>query len=97
MAESEKKTEKQNKKELGKPIGEISNYFDHVNAAAMKLSAPLKKGDKIRIVGGEETDFEMDVKSMEVDRKEIEEAKAGDEIGLLVPEKVRKGYKVYKA
>ena len=83
-------------KKTGKSIGEVSNYFQHVKAAAIKLSAPLKKGDKIRIVGGEDTDFEMDVKSMQVDRKEIEAAKKGDEIGLLVPEHVRKGYKVYK-
>ncbi len=89
--------EEKTKKELGKQIGEVSNYFQNVKAAAMKLSAPLKKGDKIRIVGGEDTDFEMTVKSMQVDKKEIESAKKGDEIGLLVPEKVRKGYKVYKA
>lgn len=84
-------------KKLGKQIGEVSNYFQHVKAAAIKLSSPLKVGDKIRIIGGEKTDFEMDVKSMQVERKDIEKAKKGDEIGLLVPEDVRKGYKVYKA
>lgn len=90
MAEKEKK-------KLGKQIGEVSNYFQHVKAAAIKLSAPLKKGDKIRFVGGEDTDFEMDVKSMQVEKKKIEKAKKGDEIGLLVKKHVRKGYKVYKA
>jgi len=78
------------------PIGKVSNYFQHVKAAAIKLSAPLKVGDKIRIVGGENTDFEMEVKSMQINREEIKEAKAGDEIGLLVPQEVRKSYKVYK-
>ena len=38
----------------------------------------------------------MEVKSMQINREEIKEAKAGDEIGLLVPQEVRKGYKVYK-
>jgi len=79
----------------GKQIGEVSNYFKHVKAAAIKLSAPLKVGDKIRIQGGE-NELEMDVESMQVDREDIEKAKKGDEVGLLVPEDVHKGYKVYK-
>ena len=79
-----------------KQIGEVSNYFDHVNAAAIKLSAPLKVGDKIKITGGE-TEFEQTVKSMQIDRKEVKSAKKGDEIGVIVGQKVRKGYKVFKA
>lgn len=84
-------------KKLGKQIGVVDNYFQHVKAAAIKLSGPIKVGDKIRIMGGEETDFEMDIKSMQANRSDITKAKKGDEIGLLVPEDVRKGYKVYKA
>ena len=79
-----------------KQIGVISNYFKHVKAAAIKLSAPLKVGDKIKIVGGEK-EVEMTVDSMEVNREKIDSAKKGDEIGLLVPEDVHKGYKVYAA
>jgi putative protease len=79
-----------------KQIGVVSNYFKHVKAAAIKLSAPLKVGDKIKVVGGEK-DFEMKVDSMEIDRKKVEKAKKGDEVGLLVPEDVHKGNKVYKA
>ena len=33
---------------------------------------------------------------MEINRKKIEAAKKGDEIGLLVPEDVHKGNKVFK-
>lgn len=87
---------KEAEKKLGKQIGEVSNYFAHVKAAAIQLSAPLKVGDKIRIKGGD-NDFEMDVDSMEVEREKIEKAKKGDEVGLLVSEDVHKGYKVYKA
>ena len=76
-------------------IGEISNYFQNVKAAAIKLTAPLKVGDKIRIEGGEKK-IEMTVDSMQIDRKPITEAKAGDEIGLLVSEDVHKGYRVFK-
>ena len=78
-----------------KQIGEISNYFQQVKAAAIKLSAPLKVGDKIRIEGGEKK-IEMTVDSMQIDRKPVKAAKKGEEIGLLVPEDVHKGYRVFK-
>ena len=76
-------------------IGEVTNYFDHVKAAAIKLSDSLKVGDTIQIKGGE-TDFEQKVKSMQIDRKEVKEAKRGSEVGIMVSQKVRKGYKVFK-
>jgi len=80
-----------------KQIGEISNYFEHIGVAAIKLSAPLKVGDKIQIKGGENTDFEQEVDSMQIHHEKVEKAKKGDEIGLKVKDKVRKGYKVFKA
>lgn len=76
-------------------IGIVSNYFKNVKAAAIKLTAPLKIGDKIKIKGGEK-EFKMTVESMQINRKPITEAKEGDEIGLLIPEDVHKGYKVFK-
>jgi len=88
---------KKPKENKAKQIGIISNYFQHVKAAAIKLSKPLKKGDKIRIVGGGDKVIEMVVHSMQIERKPIESAKKGDEIGLLVPQDVHKGNKVYKA
>lgn len=79
-----------------KKIGEISNYFKQVQAAAIKLSAPLKVGDKIKIKGGEK-EIELTVDSMQIDRKPVKAGKKGDEVGILVPEDVHKGYKVFKA
>ena len=76
-------------------IGEVSNYFAHVNVAAIKLSKPLKVGDTIQIKGGE-TDFEQKVESMQLNHKSVTTAKKGDEIGIIVANKVRKGYKVFK-
>tara|TARA_Y100000310_G_C20402021_1_gene677862 strand:+ start:340 stop:588 length:249 start_codon:yes stop_codon:yes gene_type:complete len=78
-----------------KQIGEISNYFEHVSAAAIKLKAGLKVGDEIHITGGE-SDFEQKVDSMQIERESVEKAKKGDEVGIVVKEKVRKGYKVFK-
>ena len=78
-----------------KQIGEVTNYFQHVKAAAIKLTAPLKIGDKIAIRGGDKN-IEMNVESMQIDRVDVKAAKKGDEIGLLIPEDVHKGYKVFK-
>jgi len=85
------------KNEKEKLIGKVVHYFDKIGVAVIKLSDTLKKGDAIRIVGGESTDFEQEVESMEVDHQKIEKAKKGDDVGLKVKEKVREGYKVYKA
>jgi len=80
----------------GKLIGKVVHYFSNIGVAVIKLSAGLSLGDEIRIVGGENTDFNQAVESMEVDRKKIKKAKAKDEVGLKVKERVRDDYKVYK-
>ncbi len=91
MAEEEKKEEEIK----GEVIGEVFTYFSHVSVAGIKLSGTLKVGDKIRIKG-HTTDMEITVESMQIERKEVEEAKKGDSIGIKVPDKVRDGDKVYK-
>lgn len=71
-----------------KEIGTVSSYFSHVGVAAIKLSGSLKIGDKIHLKG-HTTDFEEDVNSIQIERKEIEKAKKGDHIGIKVSDKVR--------
>jgi translation elongation factor EF-1alpha len=81
-------------KSPGKEIGIVSSYFDHVSVAAIKLSKSLKVGDKVR-VKGHTTDFEVKVKSMQIEGKSFDKAKKGDHIGIKVPDKVRPHDKVY--
>ena len=71
-----------------KEIGKISSYFEHVSVAAIKLSDNLKVGDKIHIKG-HTTDFEEEITSMQIEKKEITKAEKGDHIGIKVLEKVR--------
>ena len=71
-----------------KEVGKVSSYFSHVGVAAIKLSSNLKPGDKIHI-RGHTTDFEQKVGSIEIDRKEVAQAKKGDHVGIKVKEKVR--------
>lgn len=77
-----------------KEIGTVSSYFSHVSVAAIKLSDKLKVGDKVHIKG-HTTDFEVEVDSIQIERKDIEKAKKGDHIGIKVPEKVRPNDKVF--
>lgn len=79
-----------------KPIGAVVHYFDKISVAVIKLADKMAVGDKIRIVGGEDTDFEQEIDSMEVDHEKIKKAKKGDEVGMKVKDKVREGYKVFK-
>ena len=80
---------------VDKSIGIVSNYFEHVDVIAVKLNAPLKVGDKIRIVGGD-VDFENTIKSMQIQHELVKSAKKGDEVGIKVTGKARKGYKIFK-
>ncbi|MEK7482482.1 MAG: hypothetical protein AAB620_01670 [Patescibacteria group bacterium] len=79
-----------------KPVGVISHYFSNIEVAVIELFGPLQVGDTIRVVGGEGTDFNQEVESMEAEHEKKKKAKKGDSVGLKITEKVREGYKVYK-
>ena len=72
-----------------KAIGIITHYFPHVQAAVVKLSAPLNLGDTIKLKG-HTTDFTQTVTSMQIDRVPITQAQKGQEIGLMVVSRVRR-------
>ena len=84
------------KQKEGKPIGKITHYFSNIEVAVIDLSAPLKIKDTIRVIGGEATDFEQEVSSMQIDHKEVKSGKKGDSVGMKIKEKVHEGYKVFK-
>jgi len=76
-------------------IGKVSDFFARPVVAAIELTAALKMGDKIHIKG-HTTDLVLNVDSMQIDNVPVEEAKAGDSVGVKVPERVRNGDTVYK-
>ena len=77
-------------------IGEVTHYFPHVNAAAVKLmKSGLAIGDKIYIKG-HTTDFKEKVLSIQLDHESIAKGKKGQEIGLSVKSRVRIGDRIYK-
>ncbi len=83
--------------ELGlEKVGEVTHYFPHVKAAAvLMLKDGLRVGDGIYIKG-HTTDFKEKIISIQLERVPIEEARKGQEIGLLVKSRVRIGDSVYR-
>ena len=92
-----KKESKEEVKEesLGEEIGKVTHYFTKIGVAVIELSGDLKVGEKIRIKGAT-SDFKQKVSSMQIEHEKIEEAKAGQSIGMKVKEHAREGDKVYK-
>jgi len=76
-------------------IGKVSDFFAKPVVAGIELTAPLKLGDKIHIKG-HTTDIEFVVDSMQINNVEVKEGKAGDDVGIKVSERVRRGDIVYK-
>ena len=75
--------------------GKVSDFFARPVVAGIELTATLKVGDNIHIKG-HTTDLEFTVESMQIDNVNVEQAKAGDNIGIKVSDRVRRGDIVYK-
>jgi selenocysteine-specific translation elongation factor len=76
-------------------IGKVSDFFARPVVAGIELTANLKVGDNIHIKG-HTTDLELTVDSMQINNANVDQAKAGDNIGIKVSERVRRGDIVYK-
>ena len=76
-------------------VGKVSTFFARPVVAGIDLTSNLNVGDRIHIAG-HTTDLELTVESMQLDNADIAEAKAGDSIGVKVPDRVRPGDHVYK-
>lgn len=78
-----------------KTCGICEGYFDKIEVAIVKVTSPIRVGDNI-IFEKQEGLFEQEVKSMQIDRKDINLATTGSEIGLKVYQKPTVGAAVYK-
>ena len=76
-------------------IGKVSDFFARPVVAGIELTATLKVGDTIHITG-HTTDLEFLVNSMQINNVDVNEAKAGDAVGIKVSDRVRRGDTVSK-
>ena len=72
-----------------KKIGIVTHYYNHIHVAGVSITdGELHEGDIIH-VKGHTSDFEQEVRSMQIDHEVINTARRGDQIGLSVIEHAR--------
>lgn len=77
-------------------IGSVVLFFAKPCVAAIEItSGVLSVGDNVRIKGAT-TDFEQKIESMEIDRKPVPSASAGQSVGIKVKDRVRPHDKVFR-
>ncbi len=76
-------------------VGKVTDFFAKPVVAGIELSGPLRVGDRLHIKGSS-TDMELAVESMQIERVNVTEGKPGDIVGIIVPDRVRPGDRVYR-
>ena len=79
-----------------KLVGKVAHYFSKISVAVIELSAELKVGDIIAIVGTDGTRVQQAVTSMQIEKAQVPVAKRGQSIGLKVSGRVHEGDSVLK-
>jgi putative protease len=75
-------------------VGKVTDFYKHVGVAGVTLSGTIHRGDHIRI-RGHTTDLDQSADSIEIDHRQVEEAGAGQAVGIKVQQRVRPGDHVY--
>jgi putative protease len=76
-------------------VGIVIQYFAKPEVAAIQLTdGEIKVGDTLRFKGTT-TNFEQKIESMQIDRVPVQNAKAGQSVGIKVKERVRQHDKVF--
>lgn len=78
-----------------KPVGKITHFFPKISVAVINADELLKKGDKISIEG-HDNKVEMTLESMQIEHKDVDEIKPGEEAGVKTPGEVKEGDLVFK-
>ena len=76
-------------------VGRVDKYFRKVGVAALELSTAIAVGDTLRFSGAT-TDFEIKLESIQIDHEVVESAAAGADVGIAVPERVRRSDTVFR-
>ncbi len=77
-------------------VARVMHFFAKPMVAALEVTAgTVKVGDTLHFVG-HTTDFSAQVSSMQEEHQSIDSAGVGQQVGIVVPERVREGDEVYK-
>jgi len=76
-------------------IGTITHYYEKLGVGVLKLlSGTLSVGNDIKIVD-KGREILQKVESLQVEHKQVDHIKAGDDAGLKLSEKVKPGAEVF--
>ncbi len=77
-------------------IGVVAHYYSNIGVGIIKIEADgLKAGDTLHFKG-HTSDFQQTIDSLQIEHKEVPEAKVGDMVGVKVNEHVREHDEVFK-
>jgi putative protease len=75
-------------------IGQVIHYWTRLGVAGVELTDSLKMDDWVHFRGAT-TDFQQRVTSMQINHRFVNQAHAGQQVGILVADRVRTGDMVY--
>jgi len=76
-------------------VGEVNHFYNRIGVAVIDLVETVQVGDQVHFFG-RSTDFQQEVRSMQIEHQAITEAGNGQEIAMKVDRRVRNHDKVYK-
>lgn len=76
-------------------IGRVTHYFDRIGVAVLALTDEIKVGDEIHFLG-RATDFKQKVESLQIEHRNVAEAKPGQEVALRTVQKAHEHDRVLK-
>ena len=77
-----------------KPIGTVTHWYDKLGVAVVKVTGKLAKGAEIVVRKGTE-EFNDIVGSIQIDHKDVDAAKKGDDAAIKLSQKAKEGAEVY--
>ena len=77
-----------------RPVGTVIHYWTRLGVAGLDLNDTLKMDDWIHFRGAT-TDFQQRVTSLQLNHHFVNEAHAGQQVGILVADRVRPGDRVF--
>ena len=69
-------------------VGQNSHYFNEIGVAGTEVTGKIHVGDVVH-VAGHTSDFTQTVDSIEIDHEHVDEAGAGDSIGVKFVDRAR--------
>ncbi len=76
-------------------IGHVTHFFNKINVAVLSIKDELNLGETIHILG-HTTDFTQKVTSIQIEHKNVDSVKPGDDFAIKVIEPAREHDVVYK-